>query len=120
MGAENRLGTGEDDDFSFLNSLVHATNLNLLNMDSNNFGVVLPCTTSNFSTDLRHLRLENTKIVGNIPDGLGNVVHLEGIGLSVNHLTGNIPVDIWKLQRLWILNLISNDFYGEIPSAFGN
>ena len=117
---QNHLGTGEADDLCFVDSLVNATNLYLLNLSENHFGGLLPKSISNFSTDLFILNLHSNKIVGSIPTGLGSLVNLQALDLSNNLLTRNIPADIGKLQRPQLLFLGDNKFYGEIPSSFGN
>lgn len=45
------------------------------------------------------------------------VIHLS---LSHHKLSGQIPPDIGKLDRLEILELNNNNFYGKIPSELGN
>lgn len=45
------------------------------------------------------------------------VIHLN---LSHHKLSGQIPPDIGKLDRLEILELNNNNFYGRIPSDLGN
>ncbi|PSS07999.1 Receptor kinase-like protein Xa21, processed [Actinidia chinensis var. chinensis] len=77
----------DGDDLSFLYSLTNASNLNILQLEENNFGGVLPESISNFSTSLFALYLQKNNIVGGIPTGVGNLVNLEIINLSGNQFT---------------------------------
>ncbi|GFS40355.1 EF-TU receptor [Actinidia rufa] len=110
----------DGDDLNFLYSLTNASNLNILQLEENNFGGVLPESISNFSTSLFALYLQKNNIVGAIPTGVGNLVNLEIINLSGNQFTGSILSDIGKLQNLKKLLLSDNKFYRDIPSSFGN
>ncbi|XP_058201374.1 probable LRR receptor-like serine/threonine-protein kinase At3g47570 [Rhododendron vialii] len=116
----NHLGTGEVDDLSFLNSLTNATKLRILSLSDNKLGGVLPESISNFSAHLRKLALNGNNIGGSIPTGIGNLINLQLLFMSHNHLSSNIPADIGKLQRLQYLYLHGNNFYGEIPSSLAN
>ncbi|CAL5403854.1 unnamed protein product [Camellia sinensis] len=116
----NHLGTGEAGDLNFLRSLPNATNLNLLRLDSNNFGGVLPKSIGNLSTNLGILFLDSNKIGGSIPTEMANLVNLLALNMSDNHFIGNIFADIGKLQKLQFLDLSGNKFYGKIPLSFKN
>ncbi|CAL5328170.1 unnamed protein product [Camellia sinensis] len=118
--SDNQLGTGEVGDLSFLSSLMNATNLVYVGLRNNSFGGKLPESVSNFSRNLNLLLLDNNKIFGSIPTGIGNLVKLQQIELWENQFTGNIPADIGKLQELQILRLSNNKFSGNIPSSLGN
>jgi hypothetical protein len=48
-----------------------------LAINANNFGGKLPKCIGNFSTTLTILLLDNNKIFGNIPNGIGNLINLE-------------------------------------------
>ncbi|KAH9771601.1 putative receptor-like protein kinase [Citrus sinensis] len=116
----NHLGNGEKDDFEFVNSLVNASRLELLEIGDNNFGGMLPEAVGNLSTRLGKLSVAENQLFGNIPSGLTNLVNLELLDLGDNQFTGRIPGsigDLQKLQRLW---LKGNKFWGEIPSSIGN
>ncbi|XP_058219481.1 probable LRR receptor-like serine/threonine-protein kinase At3g47570 [Rhododendron vialii] len=114
------LGTGEADDLSFLSPLINATNLERLELDNNGFGGVFPEVITNFSIRLSLVTLQNNKLYGSIPRGIGNLVNLQEFSVFNNHLTSNIPADFGKLQNLHLLSLGGNRFYGDIPSFFGN
>ncbi|KAL7224263.1 hypothetical protein ACSBR1_025681 [Camellia fascicularis] len=117
---DNQLGIGEVGDLSFLSSLANATNLVYVGLRNNSFGGKLPESVSNFSMNLNKLLLDNNKIFGSIPTGIGNLVKLQQIELWENQFTGNIPTDIGKLQELQILRLSNNKFSGNIPTSLGN
>ncbi|GMP35779.1 hypothetical protein CsSME_00008104 [Camellia sinensis var. sinensis] len=117
---DNQLGTGEVGDLGFLSSLTNATNLVYVGLRNNSFGGKLPESVSNFSMNLNKLLLDNNKIFGSIPTGIGNLVKLQQIELWENQFTGNIPTDIGKLQELQIFRLSNNKFSGNIPSSLGN
>ncbi|XP_061947048.1 probable LRR receptor-like serine/threonine-protein kinase At3g47570 [Populus nigra] len=114
------LGNGEDDDLSFLYTLSNSSKLEVLAIDGNNFGGVLPDIISNFSTKLKKMTFGSNQIRGSIPDGIGNLISLDTLGLERNHLTGSIPNSIGKLQNLVDFLLSENKLSGSIPSSLGN
>jgi Leucine-rich repeat (LRR) protein len=116
----NHLGNGGGDDLAFLCSLTNATNLRRMGINANNFGGKLPECISNFSTDLTVIYVDNNKIFGNIPTGIGNLINLERFEMWNNKLSGNIPFEIGKLQMLQFLALSQNNFSGNIPFSLGN
>ncbi|KAK9191313.1 hypothetical protein WN943_019925 [Citrus x changshan-huyou] len=118
--SRNHLGNGKKDDLEFVNSLVNASRLELLEISENNFGGMLPEAVGNLSTRLRILVVGNNQLFGNIPSGLRNLVNLELLYLGDNQFTGRIPGSIGDLQKLQRLALEMNKFWGEIPSSIGN
>ncbi|KAM4072379.1 hypothetical protein ACB094_11G134400 [Castanea mollissima] len=116
----NYIGSGGENDLSFLCSLTNATNLIKLGINANSFEGKLPGCISNFSTNLVNLYLDNNKIFGNIPIGIGNLISLESLTMWRNRLSGTIPFEIGKLQKLRELSLNDNNFSGNIPSSLGN
>ena len=117
---ESGLGNDEDDDLSFLYTLSNSSKLEVLAIDGNNFGGVLPDIISNFSTKLKKMTFGSNQIQGSIPDGIGNLISLDTLGLERNHLTGSIPNSIGKLQNLVEFVLSENKLSGSIPSSLGN
>ncbi|KAB1209700.1 hypothetical protein CJ030_MR6G028562 [Morella rubra] len=117
---DNFLGNGGGDDLRFLCSLKNASNLREMIIAINNFGGVLPDCISNFSTTLRTLALEQNKIFGSIPPGLGNLITLESLSARDNRLSGHIPLEIENLSKLQYLDLSGNNFSGNIPPSLGN
>ncbi|KAI5559726.1 hypothetical protein BDE02_17G132500 [Populus trichocarpa] len=117
---ESGLGNDEDDDLSFLYTLSNSSKLEVLAIDGNNFGGVLPGIISNFSTKLKKMTFGRNQIQGSIPDGIGNLISLDTLGLERNHLTGSIPNSIGKLQNLVEFVLSENKLSGSIPSSLGN
>ncbi|KAH9771588.1 putative LRR receptor-like serine/threonine-protein kinase [Citrus sinensis] len=119
--SQNHLGNyGENDNLEFVNSLVNASRLELLQISDNNFGGMLPETVGNLSNRLGILSVGNNQLFGNIPSGLRNLVNLELLHLGGNKFTGRIPGSIGDLQKLQRLGLKGNKFWGEIPSSIGN
>ncbi|XP_007220690.2 probable LRR receptor-like serine/threonine-protein kinase At3g47570 isoform X1 [Prunus persica] len=116
----NNLGSGGLNDLSFICDLTRATNLKHLGINMNNFGGVLPECTANLSSSLARFYVSDNKLVGRLPNGIGNLVKLESLFLSMNQFSGEIPPALGKLQNLYQLDLAINSLSGEIPSSFGN
>lgn len=118
--AFNHLGKGEDDDLSFLTTLVNATSLELLELNTNNFGGALPASVSNLSSELIEFSLSYNQISGQIPRGISNLKKLEAFFVAYNRFHGEIPSEIGDLIYLQELALLGNQFSGQIPNSFGN
>ncbi|KAG2701473.1 hypothetical protein I3843_06G043000 [Carya illinoinensis] len=117
---DNPLGRGEADDLSFLFSLTNATFLELLAINNNSLGGVLPKYISNFSSTLKVFLIDANNIEGIIPSGISNLFNLERLYLRDNQLSGTIPHDLGKLQQLQEMLLSGNNLSGNIPDSFGN
>ncbi|KAG8492637.1 hypothetical protein CXB51_010084 [Gossypium anomalum] len=118
--ATNHLGHGREGDLNFLCTLVNSTKLELVYIDGNNFeGEFLECIR-NFSRTLLHLLKDENRILGRIPDGIGNLINLKVLATSNNQLSGSIPFDIGRLQNLRKLSAYRNFLFGTIPHSIGN
>nr|KJB73889.1 hypothetical protein B456_011G259100 [Gossypium raimondii] len=117
---KNHFGHGKEGDLKFLYSLVNATKLNFLYIGTSNFGGELPKCISKFSTTLLHLVIEQNKIMGRIPNGIGNLNNLEVLSAIENQLSGPIPFEIGRLQKLKIFFAYTNFLPGTIPNSIGN
>ncbi|TYH74832.1 hypothetical protein ES332_D05G430600v1 [Gossypium tomentosum] len=116
----NHLGHGREGDLNFLCTLVNNTELGIVYISRNNFGGAFPECIGNFSRTLLHLRMEQNKIWGRIPDGIRNLINLEWLATSQNQLSGPIPFDIGRLQKLRIFLADGNFLFGTIPHCIGN
>ncbi|CAI8608291.1 unnamed protein product [Vicia faba] len=68
-----------------------------------------------------NLKLSNMGLKGQFPRGIVNCSSLTGLDLSINDLSGTIPVDISSLLNyVTTLDLSSNEFSGEIPLSLAN
>ncbi|TYI63012.1 hypothetical protein E1A91_D10G290700v1 [Gossypium mustelinum] len=85
-----------------------------------NFGGVFPKCVSNFSNTLLRLQIDENKIMGRIPDGIGNLVNLEVLFASENQMSGLIPFEIGRLQKLNKFFAHINFLSGTIPHSIGN
>ncbi|KAG5235185.1 LRR receptor serine/threonine-protein kinase [Salix suchowensis] len=115
----NDLGSGQDDDLSFLYPLENNTVLEIFEVYANHLGGALPVILGNFSKNLRVMDFGRNQIRGTIPDGIGNLVSLAVLGLDSNQLGGMIPSSIGKLQNVVYLFLYDNKISGSIPSSVG-
>ncbi|KAK7360559.1 hypothetical protein VNO77_02565 [Canavalia gladiata] len=116
----NHLGSNSSNDLDFLTSLTNCTNLQVLDLNLNNFGGSLPNSVANFSSVLNQFYIGGNQIVGTIPAGLGNLINLIGFDLELNLLTGSIPASFGKFRKMQSLNLNANKLSGKIPSSIGN
>ncbi|XP_068644928.1 putative receptor-like protein kinase At3g47110 [Aristolochia californica] len=117
----NYLGQrGQVRDLSFFPSLTNCTSLEILAMEDDNFTDVFPSSVTNLSTTLQQFLIGGNRIYGSVPDGIGNLVNLTVLSMSVNSLKGVIPEKIGRLQKLQGLFMNQNNFSGRIPTSLGN
>uniref|UniRef100_A0A803MKC1 non-specific serine/threonine protein kinase n=1 Tax=Chenopodium quinoa TaxID=63459 RepID=A0A803MKC1_CHEQI len=117
--SHNNLGYNQPEDFNFVSSLANSTNLQLLEIDQNNFYGAFPQVICNF-TLLTYLFLNDNHIYGEIPMCIENLLKLQIFSVYDNNLSGVIPQNITKLQNLYILYLHNNHLTGVIPPSIGN
>ena len=65
------------------------------------------------------LYLTNNNLSGDIPAALANLASLEHVYLTGNQLTGEIPGELGGLANLEVLYLVRNQLTGEIPAELG-
>ncbi|XP_040957991.1 probable LRR receptor-like serine/threonine-protein kinase At3g47570 [Gossypium hirsutum] len=116
----NHLGNGREGDLNFLCSLVNNTKIETIDIQTNNFGGELPECISNFSSTLLFLVIENNKILGKIPDGIGNLINLQVLRVSQNQLSSPIPPNIGRIQKLKRFDARYNFLTGTIPHSIRN
>ncbi|EOY17843.1 Serine-threonine protein kinase, plant-type, putative [Theobroma cacao] len=116
----NFFGNGKTGDLDFLSSLSNCTQLQILELEGNRLGGLLPKSIGNLSIQLNMIFMGFNQISGNIPEGIGNLFSLTLFHMPRNALSGTLPTSIGKLQNLERLFLSSNNFSGEIPSIIGN
>nr|XP_027095357.1 receptor-like protein EIX2 [Coffea arabica] len=69
---------------------------------------------------LKSVSLSANNLVGEIPDGIMELVQLQVLNLSQNHLTGRIPDKIGNLKQLETLDLSMNALFGAIPKSLSD
>lgn len=74
------------------------------------------CKLTYISSSLLYFYAASNKISGSIPNGIGNLLDLQILNLLDDQLSGYIPPDIGKLEKLVELGL-SNSLSGNIPSS---
>lgn len=79
------------------------------------FGITL-----NDDFRVSHLNLNSNRLIGSLPDELGQLTELTSLLLSSNELTGEIPEGLGNLSELYELSLSLNYLSGSIPSSLGN
>ncbi|TPX53077.1 hypothetical protein CcCBS67573_g09760 [Chytriomyces confervae] len=67
-------------------------------------------------TAVERICLDNCKIIGSIPDGIGALKNLTDLNLSRNSLTGTLPSSFNLLFALETLNLSDHQLSGEFPT----
>ncbi|KAJ8898975.1 hypothetical protein K2173_008477 [Erythroxylum novogranatense] len=116
----NNLGSRSAKDLVFLTSLKNCTSLDILALNLNNFGGVLPTSLANLSSQLSALYLGGNHFTGSIPAGLNKLVNLNLLDMEQNHLIGSIPSELGMLPNLQALYLDRNRLSGQVPSSIGN
>jgi hypothetical protein len=117
---ESEFEATNDADWSFMSSLSNCSNMRQLGLESNKLKDVLPNSIANFSIGMEFLSIEDNKITGTIPGGIGNLVNLEILVMGQNILLGAIPSSLSKLKKLNLLSLSNNILSGPILETLGN
>ncbi|KAK7857127.1 receptor-like protein eix2 [Quercus suber] len=118
---------------------INFTSLQYLDLSGNLFSHEIPNWFSNLTTSLLHLDLSGNSLRGEIPPSIFNSQKLESLYLDSNKLIGKIPESLgqpkhltylhmygalphcWKYwQSLTHLDLGSNDISGRIPYSIGS
>ncbi|XBI95380.1 hypothetical protein VPH35_031864 [Triticum aestivum] len=116
----NRLQADDAEGWEFLRFFTNCTGLQLMDLNENDLGGVLPGYVANFSRQIQWLSMAGNRITGTIPSGIGNLVNLNDLELGGNNLHGPIPEEIGRLKNLQTLLLQQNDLSGHLPSSLGN
>ncbi|PIN02274.1 Serine/threonine protein kinase [Handroanthus impetiginosus] len=72
------------------------------------FGIRRPCLESN----------GNVKVLGKLSKAVAQLSELKILSLPFNELSGEIPVEIWGMEKLEVLDLEGNLISGSLPSQF--
>ncbi|XP_058210568.1 probable LRR receptor-like serine/threonine-protein kinase At3g47570 [Rhododendron vialii] len=118
--SSNNFEARGSDGLAFLSSLTNCSNLELLGLEDNQFGGVLPNFVGNLSISLSWLTLHQNQLYGSIPSTIGNLVNMELLALKDNLFTGPIPDSVGYLHKLQYLAFSNNKLLGEIPKSIGN
>ncbi|KAL2317135.1 hypothetical protein Fmac_031011 [Flemingia macrophylla] len=116
----NSFGSGKTNDLDFISSLTNSSGLEILMLENNRFGGMLPDLIGNFSARLRVIYMDGNQISGIIPEGIGQLNGLTDFTASENFIQGTIPLSIGNLKSLVRLVLQENNLAGSIPNAIGN
>ncbi|KAJ7969055.1 Receptor-like protein kinase [Quillaja saponaria] len=108
LGKNNLTSDPSTSDTSFLSSLTKCRQLQVLLLSENPLHGKLPKSLGNFSSSLQRLFLRRCKIMGSIPDEIGNLSGLITVELHRNDIEGSIPTRIKELKNLQQLDLREN------------
>ena len=91
-----------------------------LNLSCNSFDDNIPKELFTLSSLVEGLDLSHNKLSGEIPLEIGNLVNLGPLNISNNQLSGQIPSTIGECVHLESLHMEGNHFQGRIPQSFTN
>ncbi|XP_058768690.1 receptor-like protein 32 [Vicia villosa] len=90
-----------------------------LDYSMNKFSSVIPQDIGNYLNFTTFLSLSNSTLHGRIPESLCNASNLQVLDISINNISGTIPLCLMKMtQTLVVLNLRMNNLIGTIPDVF--
>ncbi|KAH9715269.1 hypothetical protein KPL71_020994 [Citrus sinensis] len=70
------------------------------------------------STSLEGLDISDNMLSGNIPNWIGNISTLRVLLMSKNYLEANIPVQLNHLKSLELIDIFENSLSGSMVSSF--
>ncbi|XP_019236059.1 PREDICTED: receptor kinase-like protein Xa21 [Nicotiana attenuata] len=109
---------GNDLTGSVPRTVCYLQNLQVLALDQNRLTGPFPECLCKLP-ELGSVSLSYNQISGPIPYCIGNTTSLRNIYLNSNRLT-NIPMSLWSLKDLLVLDLSNNSLVGSLPPDFGN
>nr|XP_023892072.1 probable LRR receptor-like serine/threonine-protein kinase At3g47570 [Quercus suber] len=117
---DTNLGSGDDDEMNFFQSLVNCSSLRKIYLTRNQLKGTLPNVLGNLSIQLTYFAISENLLFGKIPIGMGNLVNLETLWMDDNKFSGTILDDISSLIKLQRLDLSNNKLSGMLPITLGN
>ncbi|XP_030931191.1 receptor kinase-like protein Xa21 [Quercus lobata] len=117
---ENNLGSGDDDEMNFFQSLLNCSSLQEIYLEVNQFKGTLPNVLVNLSAQLTYFAIGDNLLFGEIPLWVGNLVNLTTLSMQGNKFTGTIPNNIGNLKKLQRLYLSNNKLSGRLPISLGS
>ncbi|XP_019077767.1 receptor-like protein EIX1 [Vitis vinifera] len=69
--------------------------------------------------NLTELYLDDSQLMGKLPNWLGELKNLRSLDLSWNKLEGPIPASLWTLQHLESLSIRMNELNGSLLDSIG-
>uniref|UniRef100_A0ACD6AGT0 Uncharacterized protein n=1 Tax=Avena sativa TaxID=4498 RepID=A0ACD6AGT0_AVESA len=93
-------------------------NLAILNLSCNSFDEPIPKEIFKLSTPSEGLDLSHNKLSGQIPQEIGILINLGTMDISNNQLSGEIPSILGECVHLESLHMEGNNFHGRIPQSF--
>ncbi|XP_044467782.1 receptor-like protein Cf-9 homolog [Mangifera indica] len=104
---------------NFLTHVFHLPNLQVLCLGGN-FNLTGNFPKVNWSTPLKILDVSDISMSEQLPNSIGNLLHLRELYLQNCTLQGSIPPVLENLTQLTYLSLENNKFNGQIPSFLSN
>ncbi|KAG0589587.1 hypothetical protein KC19_1G032100 [Ceratodon purpureus] len=95
------------------------TQLQVVDMSDNSFEGELDAASFFNLERLVILDASANRLVGTLPDSIGQLKALKKLDLSNNNLTGAIPATVGDLSNLLTLNLAQNALTGPLPTSLG-
>ncbi|KAF0915049.1 hypothetical protein E2562_033175 [Oryza meyeriana var. granulata] len=62
--------------------------------------------------------LARREVAGELPPAVGLLTELRELSFPSCGLRGEIPAEIWRLEKLEVVNLAGNSLHGALPAAF--
>ncbi|XP_039116734.1 receptor-like protein EIX1 [Dioscorea cayenensis subsp. rotundata] len=101
---------------------MHSPMVNYIDLSYNSFSGPIPRIMLNdtFSSNL-HISISMNKLNGSVPDWLCQMMEkIEGIDISKNHLSGELPHCWLESSIVLYINLAYNNISGAIPDSIGH
>uniref|UniRef100_A0A0E0EJK0 Receptor kinase-like protein Xa21 n=1 Tax=Oryza meridionalis TaxID=40149 RepID=A0A0E0EJK0_9ORYZ len=103
-----------------MTSLTNCSSLTRLDVGHNNLVGEMPINIANLSKELIGIYLSENQITGTIPEDLWKLNKLTSLNLSCNLFTGTLPPDIGRLPIINSIFMSHNRITGQIPQPLGN
>lgn len=105
---------------SIPDELIGYGRLSSLDLSNNQLSGGITIHSTSICQFLRHLKLSNNFLIGNIPPEIGKCRNLRTLLLDGNILEGKIPPEIGQIAELRVLDISRNSFADRIPKELSN
>ncbi|CAL5193020.1 unnamed protein product [Lathyrus oleraceus] len=105
---------------SIPNGFIFSRNVEIVDLSDNEFSGSIPVNDSVGCDSLKHLKLSDNFLTGEIPPQIGKCRNLRTLLVDGNILEGKIPLEIGLAVELRVLDVSRNSLTGRIPKLLGN